>query len=144
MGNKKQKRRLEQYATTQKELKKDVSTVKGQLTKTETKLAKQAERTKGWKKEAKAHKKSAAKAGARADLLQEQLDEAKAALKSVPSEASVEAASANEPGTGKPTDDGVGTPDESWSVVQLRAEARARGITGMSKAKKADLIDALR
>ncbi len=144
MANKKQKRALEEYAAKHKELKKDVATVKGQLTKTEKQLAKATDRKQGWKKEAKAHKKSAAKAGARADLLQEQLDEAKAALQSKPSEASVEEASADEPGTGQPTDDGVGTPNENWSVVQLRAEARARGITGMSKARKAELISALR
>jgi chromosome segregation ATPase len=128
----------------QKKLKKDLSTVKGQLTKTEKKLAKADDRAERWKKEAKAHKKSAAKAGTRADLLAEQLDEASKALKSTPSEAEVEAASADEPGPAGQTPDGAGTPDESWSVVQLRAEARARGLTGMSRASKADLIDALR
>ncbi len=144
MGNKKQKRRLEQYATKQKQLKKDLSTVKGQLTKTEKQLAKANERTERWEKEAKAHKTSASKAGTRAELLQEQLDETRASLKSVPSEASVEAASADEAGSGEPTGDGVGAPGDHWSVVQLRAEARARGMTGMSKKKKAQLIDALR
>ncbi|MGB7447859.1 MAG: hypothetical protein WA892_01910 [Ornithinimicrobium sp.] len=128
----------------QKKLEKDLSTVKGQLTKTEKKLAKASDRTDRWKKEAKAHKKSAAKAGARADLLREQLDEASKALKATPSEAEVEAASAHEPGNDGPTDDGAGTPDEGWSVVQLRAEARARGLTGLSRASKADLIHALR
>lgn len=144
MANKKQKRRLEQHAAKQKQLKKDLSAVKGQLTKTEKKLAKAGERTQRWQKEAKAHKKSASKAGARADLLQEQLDETRASLQPAPSEATVEAARADEPGSGEPTDDGVGTPGDHWSVVQLRAEARARGLTGMSKKNKAGLIDALR
>jgi chromosome segregation ATPase len=34
-------------------------------------------------------------------------------------------------------------PDASWTVVQLRAEARSRGITGLSGRSKADLIAAL-
>ena len=127
----------------QKKLKKDLSSLKGQLTKTEKKLAKSAERADRWKKEAKAHKKSAAKAGARADLLQEQLNEASQALKATPSEAEVEAASTDEPGS-ETRNDGAGTPDESWSVVQLRAEARARGLSGLSRASKADLLSALR
>jgi hypothetical protein len=127
----------------QKQLKTDLSTVKGQLTKTEKKLAKVEDRKDRWKKEAKAHKKSAAKAGARADLLQEQLDEASATLRSTPSEDQVEAASVDEPGTSG-NEDGVGKPDESWTVVQLRAEARARGLTGMSRASKSDLVAALR
>ncbi|HKJ10794.1 MAG TPA: hypothetical protein VJ976_00230 [Ornithinimicrobium sp.] len=126
----------------QKQLKKDLSTVKGQLTKTEKKLAKAEDRKDRWKKEAKAHKKSAAKAGARADLLKEQLEEASATLRSTPSEDQVEAASVDEPGT--TGSDGTGTPDESWTVVQLRAEARARGLTGMSGASKSDLVAALR
>lgn len=144
MGSKKQRRAIEQYAVKQKKLKKDVSTLKGQLTKTEKKLTKAAERTERWKKEAKAHKKSASKAGARADLLQEQLDQASATLEPVPSEASVQAASVDAPVTGQETDDGLGSPNEDWSVVQLRSEARARGMTGMSKKRKAELIAALR
>ena len=34
-------------------------------------------------------------------------------------------------------------PDESWTVVQLRAEARSRGITGLSGKSKAQLLEAL-
>lgn len=131
-------------ATKKKKLKKDLATVKGQLTKTEKKLAKAEDRKDRWKKEAKAHKKSAAKQGARVDLLQEQLDEAAAALKATPSEAEVEEASVDEPGTAGQDADGAGTPDDSWTVVQLRAEARARGVTGMSRASKSELISALR
>ena len=35
------------------------------------------------------------------------------------------------------------TPDASWTVVQLRAEARSRGLTGLSGKTKAQLLDAL-
>lgn len=34
-------------------------------------------------------------------------------------------------------------PDSSWTVAQLRAEARRRGITGMSNKPKAELVQAL-
>jgi hypothetical protein len=35
------------------------------------------------------------------------------------------------------------TPDASWTVVRLREEARARGLTGMSKKSKAEVLAAL-
>jgi hypothetical protein len=41
------------------------------------------------------------------------------------------------------TADGVTVPDETWSVVELRAEARARGLVGMSNKPKAQLLAAL-
>ena len=34
-------------------------------------------------------------------------------------------------------------PDESWTVVQLRAEARSRGLSGLSGKSKAQLLEAL-
>ncbi len=36
------------------------------------------------------------------------------------------------------------TPDADWTVAQLRAEARSRGLTGMSNKSKAELLEALR
>jgi lysophospholipase len=36
------------------------------------------------------------------------------------------------------------TPDESWTVAALRAEARSRGITGYSRKSKAELLAVLR
>lgn len=143
MGIKKQKRIIEQYAAKQKKLKKDVSALKGELTKAKKRLTKAAERTERSKKKAKAAEKAASKAGARANLLQEQLDQAAAAVDSAPSEATVDAARVDAEATTQETDDGAGVPDESWSVVQLRAEARARGMAGTSKTPKSELIAAL-
>ena len=40
---------------------------------------------------------------------------------------------------GQPTS----TPDMSWTVVRLRAEARARGLTGLSSKPKAEILAAL-
>lgn len=35
-------------------------------------------------------------------------------------------------------------PDDSWTVAELREEARTRGLTGYSRMKKAELLAALR
>ena len=35
------------------------------------------------------------------------------------------------------------SPDDSWTVTQLRAEARARGLTGLSRKTKAELLATL-
>jgi hypothetical protein len=35
-------------------------------------------------------------------------------------------------------------PDDTWTVVRLRAEARSRGLAGLSNKSKADLLAALR
>ncbi len=35
-------------------------------------------------------------------------------------------------------------PDDGWTVAALRAEARSRGLTGLSRKTKAELLDALR
>ena len=35
------------------------------------------------------------------------------------------------------------TPDDSWTVAALRAEARSRGLSGLSRKSKADLLAAL-
>lgn len=42
-----------------------------------------------------------------------------------------------------PSAEAVTVPDESWTVVQLRAEARARGLAGMSSKSKGQLLAAL-
>jgi hypothetical protein len=39
---------------------------------------------------------------------------------------------------------GAATPDDSWTVAELRAEARRRGLTGYSRKVKADLLAELR
>ena len=39
---------------------------------------------------------------------------------------------------------GAATPDDSWTVADLRAEARRRGLTGYSRKVKADLLAELR
>lgn len=143
MKSKKTKRALEQSSAKHKELEKSLSTLRGKLTKTEKMLAKATERAERWKTEAKAQKKSASRAGARAEKLQKKLDSATAALKPVQASAPLAAAAADRPAAEPTTADGLTVPDETWSVVQLRAEARARGLVGMSNKPKAELLAAL-
>jgi len=143
MKSKKTKRALEQSSAKHKELEKSLSTLRGKLTKTEKMLAKATERTERWKTEAKAQKKSASRAGARAEKLQKKLDSASAALEPVQASAPLEAAAAGRPAAEPTTVDGMTVPDETWTVVQLRAEARARGLVGMSNKPKAELLAAL-
>ncbi len=143
MSSKKEKRAIEQSRAKQKELKQSVSALRGQLRKTEKQLTKAQDLAERWKKDAKAHKRSAARAGARANELQHQQDRASVALAQVQATAPMEAPASGGP-VAEPTDaDGVTVPDESWTVVQLRAEARARGLVGMSNKPKAQLLTAL-
>ena len=143
MGGKKKARSIEELTAANRDLKKTLTSVRGQLTKTETKLAKANERAERWKKQAAAHRTAASRADARVDRLQKKLDRATTALKPVA------ATGPNEPaGTGgsvtEPTGpDGLTVPDKTWTVVQLRAEARARGLTGTSKKTKSQLLAAL-
>ena len=143
MGSKKKARAIEELTATNRDLKKTLASVRGQLTKTETKLAKANERAERWKKQAAAHRTAASRSDARVEKLQKKLDRATAALKptlvSGPNVAAGTGRSVTEP-TGS---DGLTVPDKTWTVVQLRAEARARGLSGMSKKSKTQLLAAL-
>ena len=143
MSSKKQKRAIERSSAKQKQLEKSLSTLRGQLTRTEKKLTKANDRAERWKKEAKAQSRAASRAGTRVDKLQLKLDRASAALEPVQASAPIEAAASGRPVAEPTTADGVTVPDETWSVVQLRAEARARGLVGMSNKPKAQLLAAL-
>jgi hypothetical protein len=75
--------------------------------------------------------------------LQKKLDRASSALEPVHAVGPLEAAASGRP-AGEPTAaDGLTIPDETWTVVQLRAEARARGLAGLSNKPKAQLLSAL-
>ena len=143
MSSKKQKRAIETSRARQKELEKGLSTLRGQLTRTEKKLKKAQDRAERWRKEAKAQSTAALRAGTRVEKLQRKLDLASAALEPIQAIAPMEAAASGRPVAEPTTADGVTVPDETWSVVELRAEARARGIVGMSNKPKAQLLAAL-
>jgi hypothetical protein len=139
----KKSKTIEKITASNLELKKTLAVVRGKLTKTQTKLTKATESADRWKKEAAAHRTAAARSDARAEKLRHKLDRATAALKPAgatkPKKAPASGDSTPEPSTAY----GLTTPDETWTVVQLRAEAHARGLTGMSDKTKEQLLAAL-
>ena len=142
MRSKKQKRVVGQRNPKQKEPDKSRSALRGELAATKKALKKAKNRADRWRKEAKDQKRAAQRARARVERLQRKLAGASA------SSAKVQAAPMDEMPSVRPvaestTVDVVAVPDETWSVVQLRAEARARGLTGMSSKTKAQLLTAL-
>ena len=143
MRTKKQKRGVEKSSSKQKDLEKSLSSLRGELTKTEKALAKARNRAERWRKEAKVQKRSASRARARVERLHRKLDGASAAREPAPAQAPMDVGPSGRPVAESATVDSVTSPDETWSVVQLRAEARARGLTGMSNKTKAQLLAAL-
>ena len=142
MGSKK-KRVIEELSATNRDLKKTLAGVRGQLTKTETKLAKANEKAERWKKQAAAHRTAASRSDARVERLQKKLERATAALKPVAATGPNEPAGPDGSVTQATGSDGLTVPDKTWTVVQLRAEARARGLSGTSKKSKTQLLTAL-
>lgn len=130
--------------TTVKELKASLSTLRAQITTSEKKLTRATNRAEQWKAEAKTQRKAASRAAARTNKLQRKLDRATAQV-----DVDVEGKPAARPDTSSfaPVDPAAtvdrAVPDQTWSVVQLRAEARRRGLVGLSNKPKADLIAAL-
>lgn len=142
MSGKKKTRAIKDLTATNRELKKELSGVRGQLTKAQTKLAKANERVDRWKKEAAAHRTAASRSDARVSRLRKKLDRAKTVLE--PRIGGVGVTAGNSTSISDQTlTDGPTVPDTTWTVVQLRAEARARGLSGMSNKSKSQLLAAL-
>ena len=140
MSSRKSARKAGKSITRDEEAKARLSTLTVQLTRSEKRLTKVTDRAERWKKEAKTHKKAASQAAARAERLQQKLDHATGS-------ATVQTDDPRPQG-GSPVDLATtaqerAVPNESWSVIQLRAEARTRGLVGLSNKPKADLIAAL-
>ena len=142
MRSKKQKRAGEK-ASSKQELEKTLSILRGQLTRTEKALTKAKNRADRWRKEAKAQKRSASRARARVEKLHRKLDGVSAAPEPAQAATAMDVIAPGRSLAEPTTVDSVTVPDETWSVVQLRAEARARGLTGMSNKTKAQLLNAL-
>lgn len=116
----------------EKELKATVKKLRSRLERAEAR----AER---WKKKAGQHAKSADAAQAqvkklakRNKRLEEQSARGAADEVHTSSPVSVDTAARSN-----------GVPDDTWTVVQLRTEARDRGLTGLSGKSKAQLLEAL-
>ena len=144
MPTKKPKRGIGKSSSTQKGVEKVLlSSLRGEVSRTEKALAKAKSRAARWRREAEAQKRSASRARARVESCvrswtghQRHGDRPEAAA---PTEVMASGRQVAAPAT----TDTVMAPDETWSVVQLRAEARARGLTGMSNKTKAQLLAAL-
>jgi hypothetical protein len=87
-----------------------------------------------WQKKAKRHQAAFAASQKRVTKLEKKLAEARR----TPSQSTANGDELPSP-TGQPT----AAPDVSWTVVRLRAEARARGLTGLSSKPKAEILAAL-
>ncbi len=143
MPSKKQTRAVEKSSSKQKDLEKSLSNLRGQLSKTEKALTKAKNRAERWRQEAKAQKSSTSRARARVEKLLQKLDGASAPRELVPPAVSMDVMPSGRPVAQPTRVEVVTVPDETWSVVQLRAEARARGLTGMSNKTKAQFLAAL-
>ena len=126
-----------------KELKKTLADVRDQLTKSENKLAKARGKVERWKEESAAQRTEASRSAARAEKLQKKLDRAANAAQPTQAKGPVEATASDVQVAEPTTSDEATVPDHTWSVVQLKAEARARGLVGLSNKPKAELIAAL-
>jgi hypothetical protein len=142
MPTKKPKRSVDK-ARSKQDGDKEASVLRVELARTEKALTKAKSRADRWKKEAKSHRKSASRALARVEKLRQKLDESHALGEGVQPAEAAEPKAVGRPMTPETTVGAVAAPDETWSVVRLRAEARSRGLTGMSNKTKAQLLHAL-
>jgi septal ring factor EnvC (AmiA/AmiB activator) len=146
MGGKKAK--IKKLIASNDELKETVASVRGQLTKTRAELAKAKAKTERLTKEVAAQPRAAARSEARAGKLRKDGDRAGTVQKGTRNEQGANAPSPAasvraQPAAGSVGTDGLSLPSKSWTVVQLQAEARARGLTGTSNKSKAQLLTAL-
>ena len=131
MGGKKRAKRAEARA---KKLKKSLASVRAELDKSQTKLEKTRAKAARRKEEVAEHRASAERSAARVKKLEKRLNQA-----STPADPN----DGRSGGKVETTSNHERVPDDTWTVVQLRAEARARGLTGMSNMTKAQLLSAL-
>ena len=138
-------------ATKKKKSKSDSSTtVKADAKKLRSELASAEAKRDRWKKRAVTAEAAAADLRARLTKVEKKLERARKA--DVPataassSDGSPAAAGLPAPSTAEvPATPGAsdGKPDAGWTVAELRAEARRRGIAGVSRKPKAELLAAL-
>ena len=137
------KKKVKKLSATNKELSKEITTLRSRLTTTESRLARSEERAQRWKSETTAARTTASRSDARVEKLQRKLDRAVATLEPAKRSAPAQPTANNRPTAGATAPDGVTLPDATWTVTQLRAEARARGLTGLSNKPKAQILAAL-
>ena len=137
------KKKVKKLSVTNRELSEEITALRSRLASTEARLARTEERAKRWKTETAAARAAASRSDARAEKLQRRLDRAAATREPTRGVAPAEAAVTKRPAGEATTPDGVTHPDANWTVAELRAEARARGLTGLSAKPKAQILVAL-
>ena len=105
------KKKVKKLSATNKELSKEITTLRSRLTRTEARLARTEERAKRWKTETTAARTAASRSDARAEKLQRKLDRAVTTLEPAKRTAPAEAAATNRPAAEATTPDGVTVPD---------------------------------
>ena len=125
-------------SSSEKQLKSRIKKLKARLRRANAKAAR-------WKKKAKRHRATTASSQARIAKLEKKLAEARrtASPTSAAQDEPPSPTQAVAPETTDSADQLTSMPDASWTVVRLRAEARARGLAGMSGKPKAELLAAL-
>lgn len=121
--------------TAEKDLKKTVKKLRAQLDRSDAKADK-------WKKKAGKLEKATALSDARVKKLTKQLEKTSSSPVVAPIPAVAEPTETAAETTQTTESSGAG-PNPDWTVVQLRAEARSRGLTGLSGKSKAQLLEAL-
>jgi hypothetical protein len=122
-----------------------MATKKKTIKKLKAKLKRADAKASQWRKKAKRHQAALAASQKRVTKLEKKLAEATRPA-SQPSATSDELPPPTEVVMAETSDaDGqpTSTPDMSWTVVRLRAEARSRGLTGLSSKPKAEILAAL-
>jgi hypothetical protein len=127
-------------APADKDLQRTVKKLRSQLDRADARADK-------WKKRAAQLEKSVALSEARAKKLSKKLAKASSSPTAAPIPALAEADGPTDVADSPTTDSSevadAAAPDAGWTVVQLRAEARSRGLTGLSGKSKAQLLEAL-
>jgi hypothetical protein len=124
----------EKRSSTSKELRSDAKRQRSRARKAEARAEKAEARADRWKARATGYQEEAAQLRGQLKKVTKRLDKARRSglderPVDVPAKQGVE-----------PSAD---TPDASWTVVRLRAEARARGLTGVTTKPKAELLELL-
>ena len=133
--------------TEKKKLQAQVKKLKAKVGKLQDELERADAKTARWKAAARQGDATIASLEKRVAKRDKQLARAKQAVLSEPEAGSLAQPRPSDedlPPTAEVASDSVGAaPDASWTVVRLRAEARSRGLSGMSGKTKAELLDAL-
>ena len=129
-------------ASDDKDLKATVKKLRARLDKAEASA-------KRWKKEARLQKEAAARSDRQVKKLSKRLDKASRPVESAEGGTRPKVArpqvivNPDAPSTTDAPASAASSPDATWTVLQLRAEARSRGLTGLSRKSKAELLTAL-